>query len=276
MALRAGGSAPNITAFHFRESVALVSGQCGVPQWPGTTKLSRGVGQQRGHVPPPVAALGGNGTSPLFVVRCSVGSVSGHGGVPPCPGSTRLSRGVRGSCGTRPLRPPASLLHNAALPLSSPPVAALKLRLVPVTASRPSGEGNRRYAKWPTLRSVCVRRLGYLARRFAHHTVQWPAAKHCVVSPRPPRRLAALARAVCPSAPQGGSLSPRNRCPAGFARRSPRRTRALGKKKPSNKAELSQIAQIFEICQVGKNVGKKEKSLETRMNTSYLAERASL
>jgi hypothetical protein len=113
---RAAGSAPNITAFHFRESVASVSGQCGVPQWPGTTKLSRGVGQQRGHVSPPVAALGGNGTSPLEVVRRSVVSVSGHGGVPPCPGTTKLSRGVRGSCGARPLRPPASLLHNAALP----------------------------------------------------------------------------------------------------------------------------------------------------------------
>jgi hypothetical protein len=49
MALCAGGSAPNITTFHFRESVALVSGQCGVPQWLGSTKLSRGVGGQRGH-----------------------------------------------------------------------------------------------------------------------------------------------------------------------------------------------------------------------------------
>ena len=65
MALRAGGNAPNITAFHFRDSVVLVSGQCGVPQWPGTT---------------------------------------------------RLSRGVRCLCSVRPLRPPASLLHNAALP----------------------------------------------------------------------------------------------------------------------------------------------------------------
>ena len=35
-----------------------------------------------------------------------------------------------------------------------PAVAALKLRLVPVTAARPSGEGNRRYAKWPSLESV--------------------------------------------------------------------------------------------------------------------------
>ena len=30
------------------------------------------------------------------------------------PGTTKLSRGLRGSCGARPLRPPASLLHNAA------------------------------------------------------------------------------------------------------------------------------------------------------------------
>ena len=57
-----------------------------------------------------------SGTSSLIHVRCSVGSGSGHGGVPPCPRTTRLSRGVRGSCGARPLRPPASLLHNAALP----------------------------------------------------------------------------------------------------------------------------------------------------------------
>ena len=35
-----------------------------------------------------------------------------------------------------------------------PPVAGLKLRFVPVTAARPSGKGNRRYAKWPSLESV--------------------------------------------------------------------------------------------------------------------------
>ena len=49
-----GGNAPNITAFVSRESVALVSGQCGVPQWPGNTKLSRGFGGQRGHAGRPV------------------------------------------------------------------------------------------------------------------------------------------------------------------------------------------------------------------------------
>ena len=98
---------------------------CSFGQWPmRSTAMARmhepsarhrkGKCQQRGHVSPPVAALGGNGTSPLYPVRCSVASVSGHGGVPPCPGSTRLSRGVRGFCSVRPLRPHASLLHNAA------------------------------------------------------------------------------------------------------------------------------------------------------------------
>ncbi|MBK6385312.1 MAG: hypothetical protein IPF71_00050 [Rhodoferax sp.] len=47
-------ASPNITALLLRDSVALVSGQCGVPQWPGTTKLSRGVGEQRGHAGRPV------------------------------------------------------------------------------------------------------------------------------------------------------------------------------------------------------------------------------
>ncbi len=50
---------PNITALLSRESVALVRGQCGVPQWPGTTKLSRGFGDHRGHVPPPFAHRAG-------------------------------------------------------------------------------------------------------------------------------------------------------------------------------------------------------------------------
>ena len=100
MALHAGGSAPNITAFLLLEFVALVSGQCGVPQWPGTT---------------------------------------------------RLSRGVRGSCGIRPLRPPASLLHNAAFCevfASRYAKAALGVvhRLRALT-----GLQNRPYAKWPEL-----------------------------------------------------------------------------------------------------------------------------
>jgi len=150
MALRAGGSAPNITALLSRESVALVSGQCGVPQWPGTTKLSRGIFQQRGHVSPPVAALVGNGTSPLDPVRCSVVSASGHGGIPPCPRTTRLSRGVRGSCGTRPLRQNYITPHCP----QCPPVSR-KLLLWQPPLRALSGEGNRLYAKLPTLGRSC-------------------------------------------------------------------------------------------------------------------------
>ena len=234
MALCAGGSAPNITALPLRESVALVSGQCGVPQWPGTTKLSRGVGQQRGHVPSPVAALGGNGTSPLNPVRCSVVSVSGHGGVPPCPGTTKLSRGLRGSCGTRPLRPPASLLHNAAF---CEVVASryAKAALCVVHRFRAlTGSQNRPYAKWPSLGTVAqpsalpgrVRALRAASRApfwlswrcgisQALRALFWSVAcgQSSCVCPCPPSCFAAARHQpcalVCPSAPRGGSLSPR-------------------------------------------------------------------
>ncbi len=128
----------------------MVSGQCGVPQWPGTTRLSRGILQQRGYVPPPVAALGGNGTSPLDPARCAVVSGSGHGGIPPCPNSTKLSRGVRAVVVHARYGHPLRFYITPHCP-QCPPVAALKLRLVSVTALRPSGEGNRRYAKWPSL-----------------------------------------------------------------------------------------------------------------------------
>ena len=155
MALRAGGNAPNITALLLRESVALVSGQCGVPQWPGSTKLSRGVGQQRGHAGRPVfliecAARCGpvHPASPLsFCQRCSVSQCArrccaphrGWGGKSPvlrrcwpvrCSAEMVSPRlrivleqpppaarpGTRSTgSGARPLRPPAPPLHKAAL-----------------------------------------------------------------------------------------------------------------------------------------------------------------
>ena len=154
---------------------------------------------------PPVAALGGNDTSPLDPVRCAVVSVSGHGGIPPCPRTTKLSRGVRGSCGTRPLRPPASLLHNAALLSAS--ASQSQAPFVAATASRPSGESNRRYAKLPTLErshsrrrfpvSSCPtrRRLRALVAVMAlwHQSGaarcllgQWPTASHVVCAPAHP------------------------------------------------------------------------------------------
>lgn len=116
-----------------------------------------------------------------------------------------------------------------------PPVAALKLRLVPVTAARPAGEGNRRYVKWPSL-GPCAQPSalpGRVSRPTRHRlrarvvvvapgrrsgaargvVGQWPAASHWSVCPRPPGGFAAarhqLCALGCPSAPQGGSLSPR-------------------------------------------------------------------
>ena len=112
MALSRCGSAYQAPPLElFWQSVVSVSSESGVPLSPGPTmpRLAdaspptaswRGLDAdkwQRGHVGPPVAALGGNPTPPLYFVRCSVGLISGHCGLPPCPGSTRLSLGVRGS-----------------------------------------------------------------------------------------------------------------------------------------------------------------------------------
>ena len=91
-------------------------------------------------------------------------------------------------------------------------VAALKLRLVPRTAARPRGFMKQALCKVASAPASGVHRPGF-----------WPGASRSIpasglrpgtaASPRPPpgpRRCAALARAACPSAPQGGSLSPRN------------------------------------------------------------------
>ncbi len=113
-----------------------------------------------------------------------------------------------------------------------PPVAALKLRLVAVTASRPSGEGNRRYAKWPSLGTVAqpsalpgrVRALRAanwlpcgccgtvaLVRRFAQGV--WSVACGqsscmCPAHPCGPRRYAAFGPALGARPPPRGSLIP--------------------------------------------------------------------
>ncbi len=124
-----------------------------------------------------------------------------------------------------------------------PSVAALKLRLVPVTASRPSGEGNRRYAKWPSLESVAqpsalpgrwhALRVAVCAPLWLswHRGIGQALRAMCLVSglrpvmwcvPRPPLCFAAARHQpcalVCPSAPRGGSLSPRA-CLVGFCYR---------------------------------------------------------
>jgi len=118
---------------------------------PGSSRLPYGVGLQRSHVPPPVAALGGNCTSPLYQFRCSVGLVSGHGGVPPCPGSTRLPLGVSGSVARARY---AHTLRFYITPhfVKCSPVAALKLRLVSPTALRPPG-----FTKQALCKVACAR-----------------------------------------------------------------------------------------------------------------------
>ena len=136
----------------FWESVVSVSGESGLPLSPGTT-MSRLAGAspppaslrgldadkwQRGHVGPPVAALGGNPTSPLYFVRCSVASVSGHDGVPPCPSTTRLSRGMHGSRGARPLRQNYITPH---CPQCQPVSRKLLLCLAPLRALRVKATG---------------------------------------------------------------------------------------------------------------------------------------
>ena len=246
MALRAGGNTPNITAFHVRDSVASVSGQCGVPQWPSTTRLSRSFGEQRGHVSPPVAALGGNGTSPLYLVRCSVVLAGGQGGVPPCP-STRSDdqrrRRAASHVGTRPLRPPASLLHNAVFckvqgSRSAKAPLGVAHRFAPSRVSKTgvmqSGLRWRRshsrrrfpfagapYAP-PSARPCGYRGTWALVRRCALCAWSVACGQSCGVCPRPPLCFAAARHQpcalVCPSAPRGGSLSPRA-CLVGFCYR---------------------------------------------------------
>ena len=115
--------------------------------------------------------------------------------VPPCPAITRLSRGARGLCSVRPLRPPASLLHNAALPS----VPASRYAKAPLGACH-------RYAPFGCACTVA------LVRRCAPCGWSVACGQSCGVCPRPPVGLAAarLGYALnCPSAPQRGSLSQR-------------------------------------------------------------------
>lgn len=205
----------------------------GIPPCTNPTKLSRCFGPQRGHVPPPVAAVGGNSTSPLCFVRRSVDPVSGQGGVPPCPSTTGLSLGCRGICGTRPLRPPAALLHNAAFCA----VGAIRCAKAPLGVAHRcralAGAQNRRYAKWPSLGpgATAIGAPRSLSRPRANsrrplwrslHCGTWSGASRNVlvsglrpticVCPRPPTGLAAARhwpRAGPPVRPPRGLPQPR-------------------------------------------------------------------
>ena len=192
--------------------------------------------QQRGHVGPPVAALGGNPTSSLCSVRCSVGLISGHGGVPPCPGSTRLSRGARGSCGARPLRDPLrgpSGLHRvlfckvAASRCAKAPLCGVH-RFAPsrVYKTHPMQSTFAGYGRTAVgaPRSLCsaLRAASWLpfgccgtvalVRRSAQCSGQWPAAIPCVCAPPTLVGLAAARRLALrwvPVRPQGAPSTQR-------------------------------------------------------------------
>lgn len=148
--------------------------------------------------------------------------------------AARPGRRVRGSCGTRPLRPPASLLHNAAFC----EVCASRCAKAPLGAAhrfapsrvhktgvmqsglRWSRSHSRRrfpvvvtpYAP-PPARPCGCRGTWALVRRCALCGWSVACGQLCGVCPRPPLCFAATRHQpcalVCPSAPRGGSLSPR-------------------------------------------------------------------
>ena len=119
------------------------------------------------------ALVAAHPTSPLYPVRCPVVSASGHGGVPPCSSTTRLSRGVRGLCSVRPLRPPASLLHNAALPS----VPASRCAKAPLDAGH-------RFAP-SRVKATGVMQSGLRWRR-SHSRRRFPVAVLCTAPYTPP------------------------------------------------------------------------------------------
>ena len=143
---------------------------------------------------------------------------------------------ICGTCGTRPLRPPASLLHKAALP-SVPASRCAKAPLgaghrfapcrVKATGIMQSGlrwsrsHSRRRfpvaYAPYtpPSVRPCGCRSAMALVRRYA--LVPVGGLQPCTLCVPPPahRGLAAARHwpraPVCPSAPHGGALSPARR-----------------------------------------------------------------
>ena len=143
--------------------------------------------------------------------------------------AARPGRCARGSCGARPLRQSYIKPHCP----QCPPVSR-KLLLWQPPLRALSGEGNRLYAKLPSLeRSHSRRRFPVVGTPYAPPSARpcgcrgtvalvrrcalcgWSVAcgQSCGVCPRPPLCFAAARHQpcalVCPSAPRGGSLSPR-------------------------------------------------------------------
>ena len=151
----------------------------------------------------------------------------------PSPAARPGCRGVRGSCGTRPLRPPASLLHNAAFcevcasRCAKAPLGAghrfapyrVKATGVMQSGLRWSRSHSRRrfpvactpYAP-PSARPCGCRGTWALVRRCALCAWSVACGQLCGVCPRPPLCFAAARHQpcalVCPSAPPWGLPQP--------------------------------------------------------------------
>ena len=167
-------------------------------------------GQQRSHASSPAhtRALRANGmatSATAFVLRRSAASVSWQGGVPPYQGPwCRLagascwhdSRGIRASCGTRPLRPPASFLHIVLFC----EVAASRYAKAPLGVAHRwralSGLQNPQYAKWPSLVLWLSWRRGISQALRADF---WSVAcgQSLPVCPRPPARATCELMSSC-------------------------------------------------------------------------------
>lgn len=192
-----------------------------------------------GTLPFVQAALRASGaahpTSPLFLSSSSVALVSGHGGVPPWPSRTRLSRSPSRFCGARPLRPHAALLHNAAFckvfasrcakaplgvahrcaPSRVCKTGVMQSGLRLVRARQPSALPGR----WRALRTagrsplVAAVAAGHWSGASRFVLVSGPSASPGCCSPPPTRRGLAAARhwppRRLPVRPPGGSLSRR-------------------------------------------------------------------
>ena len=143
-------------------------------------------------------------------------------------------RRVRGSCGTRPLRPPAALLHKAAFckvlaSRSAKAPLGVAHRFAPLRVSKTGVmQSGLRWRRSHSLRRFPVACTPYAPpsarpcgcrgtlasiRRYALCGWSVACGQSCGVRPRPPLCFAAARHLpcalVCPSAPQGGSLSPR-------------------------------------------------------------------
>ena len=150
-------------------------------------------------------------------VRCSADMASARLRIvldQPSPAARPGSRGVRGSCGARPLRPPASLLHNAAFwkvlaSRSAKAPLGVAHRFAPLRVSKTGvmqsglrwsrSHCRRRfpvvgtpYAP-PPARPCGSRGTWALVRRCALCFGQWPTASHLVCAPAHPQGLARFA-----------------------------------------------------------------------------------